>query len=63
MKIRCIHQKVKCLECGKEGSPSQLLASRPRGPRSPEAAEQSRKAASKGGWPKGKPRKPKGEET
>lgn len=49
---------VTCPHCGKEHevNPASLLASRPR-KRSTEGAEQSRQAAKKGGWPKGKPRK------
>lgn len=40
----CGHDTVICKGCGKEGSPAQLMAQRKRGPRSPEAAEQSRQA-------------------
>lgn len=49
---------VTCPHCGQEHevNPAALLASRPR-KRSPEGAEQSRQAAKKGGWPKGRPRK------
>ena len=42
---KCQHEKVKCLCCGEIGTPAHFLTSRKRGPRSPEAAEQSRQAA------------------
>jgi len=48
----CKHALVKCLCCGKEGTPAQLLP-HPKGPRSPKAAEQSRQAGKLGGWKKG----------
>ena len=42
-KTKCMHETVTCDCCGKQGSPSQLLASRPR-KRSAESADQSRRA-------------------
>jgi len=42
---KCQHEQVKCLCCGEVGTPAHFLTSRKRGPRSPEAAEQSRRAA------------------
>lgn len=43
--VKCQHEKLKCLCCGEEGTPGHFFTSRKRGPRSPEAAEQSRSAA------------------
>ena len=43
----CRHEQVKCLCCGRVGTPGQLLLSRKRGPRSPEGVEQSKQAAKK----------------
>lgn len=44
MEKRCTHERCKCLECGEEGSPAQLLGRRPR-VRGEQAREQSRKAS------------------
>ena len=52
----CLHAAVKCTSCGNVAKPAQFMALKKR-VRSPEAAGQSRQAAKKGGWPKGKPRK------
>lgn len=44
---KCLHETVICKCCGKEGTPAQLMASRPR-KRSEKAAEQSRQAVKVG---------------
>jgi hypothetical protein len=50
----CDHSRVKCLDCGAEGSPASLMASRPR-KRGPEAVEQSRRASKIAGEKRRKP--------
>lgn len=48
---KCNHITCRCLACGKEADPAQLLASRPRH-RDAAAQEQSRQAGKLGGRPK-----------
>lgn len=43
----CKHERVKCLCCGEEGTPGELMLRRKRGPRSEKGAAQSREAAQK----------------
>ena len=43
--MSCKHDKVKCAECGEEGSPAQLLRSRPRGKLTQAEMDRNRKAS------------------
>lgn len=47
----CDHRRVKCMDCGEEGTPAQLLARRPR-TRGAASKEQSRTAGRLGGRPR-----------
>lgn len=53
--MTCTHEIVVCKCCGKEATPAQMLASRPR-TRGEKAKEQSKEAGKLGGRPRKEPK-------
>lgn len=50
--MKCTHNKVKCLECGEEGTPASLLGKDKKKTLSEKALEARRQNAKKGGRPR-----------
>ena len=53
----CDHHNVKCMECGEEGTPAHFLGTAKK-TMTPAALAAKSINGAKGGWPKGKKRKP-----